>query len=175
MPGWAGNTGESGAGDGLSPSQIMGGSPAEGGLSFQRCGRSHEVRASGPLILVDPRCQRTAGLASVAPGGRDEVEAALTRPVPKPRVGRSALGPGGVGPGMAGRGGGRPENARPRAEWAPRPIWFASDFCSDSGRAAAGSRLWPPYSLGAPERSRALLPCDVGPVSRRPRASDCLE
>lgn len=94
MPGCAGNTGESGAGDGLSPSQIMGGSRAEGGLSFQRCGRSHEVRASGPLILVDPRCQRTAGLASVAPGGRDEVEAALKQPVPKLRVGRSALGPG---------------------------------------------------------------------------------
>lgn len=170
MQGRAGNTGESGAGGGLSPSQIMGGARPGGVLSFRRCGRSHEVRAWGPLILLDSMCRRAAGLASVGPGGRDEVEAVLKQPVPELGVGRSAPGPG-----LAGMGGWRPENARPREGWAPRPIWVASDFCADSGRAAAGSRLWPPYSLGAPDRSPAVLPCDVGQVSRRPRASDCLE
>lgn len=101
MQGRAGNTGGSGGRDGLSPSQIMGGARPEGVLSFRRCGRSHEVRARGPLVLVDPRCWRAAGPVSVAPGGRDEVEAALKQPVSEFGMGQSALGPG-----LEGNGGG---------------------------------------------------------------------
>lgn len=107
MRGPAGSRGSSGTGDGLSPSQIVGGARPGGVLSFRRCGRSHEVRARGALILVDPKCRRAAWFAPLAPGGRDEVETALKQPVPELGAGPSALGPGlgrrGVGVGGASR------------------------------------------------------------------------
>lgn len=68
------NTGESGVGDGLSPSQIMGGAWPDGVLSFCCCGRSHEVRACRSPVLFDPACRGTAGLGTAALGGRDELE-----------------------------------------------------------------------------------------------------
>lgn len=104
-------------GIGLSPSQVMGGAWPGGVLSFRRCGRSHEVRARGPLVLVVPRCRMSAGFASTALGGRNEVEAAL-----------KAAGPGAWGRPEHVRPrsredwgwGVRPDNSRPQGRWAPR-------------------------------------------------------
>lgn len=45
-------------------------------------------------IWVDPCCCGSAELGTVAPGGKDEVEAALKRPVPEFGLGRNTLGPG---------------------------------------------------------------------------------
>lgn len=134
-----GEYGESGAGDGLSPSQIMGGAWPERVLSFRRCGRSHEVRARGPLILADPRCGRATGLPSTAPGGRDEVEAALTQPVPELGLGRSTLGPG-----LEEMGESVPRTLG-RGEGGPRAPYGSRVTCAGRGRAAAGTRLWSPY------------------------------
>lgn len=146
----------------------MGGAWGEQVPSFGPCGRSHEVRALGSLILIDSGCGRTAGLGAAARAGRDGVKAALKRRVPELGIGRSTLAPslerrgwGGV-PGTLGRGKG-----------GLRAPHVSEETHAGRGKAAAGTGLWPPYSLGrsmAP--SRSLLPCDVRQVASRPQASD---
>lgn len=118
MKGQEGNTDESGAGHGLSPLQIMGGARAEGVLSFRRCDSSHEVRPGGSPAGVHLGSGWMARLRTVAPGGRDEAEAAPRRPAPELGAGRSTLGSGLRLEGL--ELGNRSENLRPRKTRAPR-------------------------------------------------------